>query len=81
MDHSSLEAKIRLYQSLFSGREDIYAVHWTKGDKSGYMPAKLYDPYFNRTHKKAASSVNPEPISYFKKNPAIIWFAGFYTFW
>lgn len=68
MDHSSIDAKIKLYQSLFRGREDIYAVHWTKGNKSGYMPARLYDPYFNRTYKKTTEFVNSEPISYLKLN-------------
>jgi superfamily II DNA or RNA helicase len=69
LDLASIDAKITLYQSLFRGREDIYAIHWTKGDKSGYMPARLYDRYFNRTHKKTAESVNSEPISYLKLTP------------
>lgn len=39
--------KLQLYKSLFKGREDVYAIHWSKGSKSGYMPAKFYDSYFN----------------------------------
>ncbi|MGG7036412.1 MAG: hypothetical protein ACI7YS_14630 [Flavobacterium sp.] len=26
------------------GREDVFAVRWKKGNKSGYMPAFFYDP-------------------------------------
>ncbi|MCG8388283.1 MAG: DEAD/DEAH box helicase [Cytophagales bacterium] len=40
-----------LYQSLFRGRMDVFAVHWQKGKKSGYMPAYDYDPYMYRRHK------------------------------
>ena len=56
--------KLRLYKSLFKGREDVYAVHWSKGSKSGYMPAKFYDPYFNRTYKKNTSPTGSETINY-----------------
>jgi hypothetical protein len=40
-----------LYRSLFKGREDVYAIHWSKGSKSVYMPAKLYDPCINKVYK------------------------------
>lgn len=53
-----------LYRSLFKGREDVYAIHWSKGSKSGYMPAKFYDPYFNRTYKKSTSSASSETVDY-----------------
>ncbi len=33
------EDKIKLYRSLFRGREDIYARRWEKSGKSGYSPA------------------------------------------
>ena len=42
---------ITLYRSLFRGREDVFAVHWSKGKKSGYMPAYYYDPYLYRQHR------------------------------
>jgi superfamily II DNA or RNA helicase len=42
---------ITIFQSLFRGREDVFAVRWEKGNKSGYMPACFYDPYRLRTHK------------------------------
>ncbi|OFX17972.1 MAG: restriction endonuclease subunit R, partial [Bacteroidetes bacterium GWA2_31_9] len=42
---------INLFLSLFKGREDIFAVRWEKGNKSGYMPAYFYDPYRLRAHK------------------------------
>ena len=36
---------INIFRSLFKGREDVFAVRWEKGGKSGYMPAYFYDPY------------------------------------
>lgn len=42
---------IQLFRSLFKGREDVFAVRWEKGNKSGYMPAVFYDPYRFRAHK------------------------------
>lgn len=53
-----------LYRSLFKGREDVYAIHWSKGSKSGYMPAKLYDPYINKVYKKGTNPSSSEPINY-----------------
>ncbi|SEB20897.1 DEAD/DEAH box helicase [Pedobacter hartonius] len=63
MDNSSVN-NILLYKSLFRGREDIYAVHWAKGNKSGYMPAKVFDPYLNRIYKKNTSSINSTSPTY-----------------
>lgn len=37
--------------NLFKGREDVFALRWDKGNKSGYMPAYSYDPYHYRLHK------------------------------
>lgn len=42
---------ISLFLSLFKGREDVFALRWEKGNKSGYMPAYFYDPYRFRAHK------------------------------
>ncbi|HHV61445.1 MAG TPA: hypothetical protein GXX51_02245 [Firmicutes bacterium] len=39
-NHSSPEAKIALFRSLFRGKEDVYAARWEgKNGKSGYSPA------------------------------------------
>lgn len=43
--------RLNLFKTLFKGREDVYAIHWKKGNKSGYMPAYHYDPYMYRLHK------------------------------
>jgi len=43
--------QIQLFKSVFRGREDVFAVRWENGKKSGYMPAYTYDPYLYRTHK------------------------------
>jgi hypothetical protein len=38
------ERKIALYQNLFRGREDVFAIRWEgKGGKSGYSPAGTMD--------------------------------------
>lgn len=42
---------IQLFKSLFRGREDVFAVRWENGPKSGYMPSYRYDPYLYRAHK------------------------------
>lgn len=46
-----LTPNVHLFQALFKGREDVFAVRWEKGNKSGYMPAVFYDPYRFRAHK------------------------------
>ncbi|MCF8225064.1 MAG: DEAD/DEAH box helicase [Bacteroidales bacterium] len=43
--------KIKLFKSLFRGREDIYAVRWEKDGKSGYMPAYDVDWSNFESHK------------------------------
>src|ERR1700730_12066220 len=41
---STPKKKISLFRSLFSGREDVYAIRWEgKGGKSGYSPAGVMD--------------------------------------
>lgn len=41
---SSTQDKIRLFRSLFRGRDDVYAVRWEgKNGKTGYSPACLRD--------------------------------------
>jgi superfamily II DNA or RNA helicase len=51
MPTSSPINNIQLFKSVFAGREDVFAVRWEKGSKSGYMPAYFYDPYRYRAHK------------------------------
>ncbi|GAA3592569.1 DEAD/DEAH box helicase family protein [Flavivirga amylovorans] len=46
-----MNKEINLIKTLFKGREDVFAIHWQKGNKSGYMPAYHYDPYRYRLHK------------------------------
>lgn len=47
----SISNEVNLLKSLFKGREDVFAVRWEKGNKSGYMPSYFYDPYLYRMHK------------------------------
>ncbi|WP_081979243.1 DEAD/DEAH box helicase [Lacinutrix jangbogonensis] len=46
------DEQIQLFNSLFKGREDVFALRWEKTNKSGYMPAYSYDPYMYRLHKQ-----------------------------
>lgn len=46
-----LPDQIDLYKSLFRGRDDVFAIRWEKGGKSGYMPACRFDPYRFRLHQ------------------------------
>jgi len=39
----SIPEKISLFRSLFRGREDVFAIRWEAGDKSGYSPASIRD--------------------------------------
>lgn len=43
--------QIKLFRSLFNGREDAFAIRWENGNKSGYMPSYQFDPYHYRIHK------------------------------
>ena len=43
--------KLQLIKSVFKSREDVFAIRWEKGNKSGYMPAYSFDPYLFRQHK------------------------------
>lgn len=43
--------QINLYNSVFKGRVDVYAVRWEKSGKSGYMPAYSFDPYMYKLHR------------------------------
>jgi len=51
MQNELQNSLIHIFRSLFKGREDVFAVRWEKGNKSGYMPAYFYDPYRLRAHK------------------------------
>jgi len=44
----NLKSQIHILKSVFKGRQDIFAIRWEKGNKSGYMPAYYYDPYMYR---------------------------------
>lgn len=48
--------QVKLYRSLFNGRQDVFAIRWEKEGKSGYMPAYHFDPYMFRSHKMAGGT-------------------------
>ena len=43
--------QIRLFRSIFRGRDDVFAVRWEKGNKTGYMPSYTFDSHMLRVHK------------------------------
>jgi len=47
---------IQTFCAVFKGREDVFAVRWEKGNKGGYMPAYIYDPYHYRLHKASGGT-------------------------
>ena len=56
---------INLIKSFFKAREDVFALRWDKGGKSGYMPAYTFDPYRFRLHKmKGGTFQNYEDKNY-----------------
>lgn len=52
---------IRLFRSLFNGREDAFAIRWEKGNKSGYMQSYQFDPYHYRIHKAKGGTLASYP--------------------
>ncbi|MBP1638895.1 MAG: restriction endonuclease subunit [Bacteroidetes bacterium] len=52
---------IQLFKSLFKGRDDVFAIRWENGKKSGYMPAYSYDPYLYRAHKMRGGTFQNYP--------------------
>ncbi|MDP3001705.1 MAG: hypothetical protein Q8N38_01050, partial [Bacteroidales bacterium] len=47
---------ITFFKSLFYGRQDVYATHWEKDGKSGYMPAYKVDWSDYRKHTASGGS-------------------------
>lgn len=65
--NESLNQQIQIFKSVFKGRDDVFAVRWEKGNKSGYMPAYHYDPYMYRAHKmKGGTFQNYNDKTYLK---------------
>ncbi|MFN3640951.1 MAG: TOTE conflict system archaeo-eukaryotic primase domain-containing protein, partial [Flavobacterium sp.] len=63
----SISENINLFRALFKGREDVFAIRWEKGKKSGYIPAYFFDPYYYRAHKiKGGTFQNFTEKSYLK---------------
>jgi len=51
LDAELSDSKLNLISSLFNCRKDVFAIHWQKGKKSGYMPACRFDPHRYKMHK------------------------------
>ena len=52
MNQYAENEKLKLFKSLFKGREDVYAERWEKGKKGGYWPAYDYKPHLLWEHKR-----------------------------
>ena len=52
MEGTPEDERLKLFKTLFRGREDIFVLRWEKDKKKGYMPAYSYDPYMYRLHKQ-----------------------------
>jgi len=73
------EEKIKLFRSLFKGREDVYARRWKnyKTNKSGYSPAKKNKenllPITDEVIKNHLQGQDPkEPLFYGKKQEFVV---------
>jgi len=53
---------ISLFKSFFKGRDDVFAVRWEKGNKSGYMRRK-----YGRKNDKPPLFLVPEERQYCSK--------------
>ncbi len=54
----NISNQVRLFKSIFKGREDVFAIRWEKENKSWYMPAYHFDPYVFRLHKNKGGAFN-----------------------
>ena len=74
--------KIKLFRSLFKGREDVYARRWenSKTNKSGYSPAKknkeILLPITNEVIKNHLQGQDPKELLFYGKRPDFV--AGIY---
>ncbi|MFN0105856.1 MAG: TOTE conflict system archaeo-eukaryotic primase domain-containing protein [Bryobacteraceae bacterium] len=61
------DEKIRLFRSLFRGREDVYAVRWERADgRKGYMPRSERDWHaYNAARPEDKERVDRETRKYF----------------
>ena len=53
--------QVDLFQSLFRGRQDVYARYWEKGDHSGYSPAYEFDWAEFRAFKNKGGTLKDFP--------------------
>jgi hypothetical protein len=64
---SGPEEKVKLFRSLFRGREDVYAVRWEgRNGKAGYSPA------FQKTWSDSFKGKPDEPTEYFPLTDQVI---------
>ena len=68
MIDNNFNYQVKLFKSLFKGREDVFAIRWEKENKSGYMPAYFFDPYMYRKHKISGGDNKQTWLDYFFKN-------------
>lgn len=52
---------ISLFRSVFKGRDDAFAIRWQRGNKSGYVPAYIFDPELLKLHKRNGGTFQNYP--------------------
>jgi len=55
------DLSLNLFRSFFKGRDDVFAIRWEKGGKSGYTPVYQFDPYLYRRHKLGGGTFQTYP--------------------
>jgi len=59
--------QLKIFSSLFKGREDVYAKRWQKDNKSGYMPAYDIDWSLFAQHRAAGGTIKDYPHKNYSK--------------
>ena len=59
--------QINIFQSLFRGREDVFAIRWEKTGKSGYMPAYDFNWDEFAKHKAQGGTLKDFPGKQYSK--------------
>jgi len=71
---------INFFKSFFHGRQDVYATHWEKDSKSGYMPAYKVDWSDYRKHTATGGTYTKKEYLPFSNEVVLRHFMGQDTF-
>ena len=57
---------VSLFRRIFKGRDDVFAIRWERGGKSGYMPAYNFEAELLRIHKESGGTFHNFPQKQFQ---------------